>query len=97
MFRILDDQRGNFWMSSNRGIFRVSRDQLEAFAAGSVHQLTSVSYGKEDGLAHTECNGGQQPAGFRTRDGKLWFPTQGGVAVVDPNKVTTKQPPATQS
>ncbi len=93
VFRILDDQRGNFWMSSNRGIFRVSRDQLEAFAAGSVHQLTSVSYGKEDGLAHTECNGGQQPAGFRTRDGKLWFPTQGGVAVVDPNKVTTNSHP----
>lgn len=93
VFRILNDQRGNFWMSSNRGIFRVSRDQLEAFAAGKVHQLTSVSYGNEDGLAHTECNGGQQPAGFRTRDGKLWFPTQGGVAVIDPNEVTTNSHP----
>ena len=93
VFRILDDQRGNFWMSSNRGIFRISRDQLEAFALGSVHQLTCVSYGKEDGLTHTECNGGQQPAGFRTRDGKLWFPTQGGVAVIDPNEVRTNSHP----
>ncbi len=33
------------------------------------------------------CNGGMQPAGFKARDGKLWFPTGDGVAVVDPSIV----------
>jgi ligand-binding sensor domain-containing protein len=60
IFRVLEDARGNFWMSCNRGIFRVRRDQLEDFAAGKIRQLTCVPYGKEDGLVHTECNGGQR-------------------------------------
>ena len=87
VFRILEDDRGNFWMSCNRGIFRVSREQLQEFAAGTIRQLTCVPYGRQDGLTHPECNGGQQPAGIKARDGKLWFPTQGGVAVIDPNEV----------
>jgi signal transduction histidine kinase/ligand-binding sensor domain-containing protein len=88
VFKILEDDAGNFWMSSNRGIFRVSRRQLDDFAEGRLRSVTSFPYGKEDGLANTECNGGKQPAGVRTRDGRLWFPTQGGVAVIDPTAVT---------
>src|SRR5262249_19733753 len=34
-----------------------------------------------------EANGGSQPAGMKSRDGRLWFPTQDGVAVVDPSKI----------
>ena len=35
-----------------------------------------------------------EPAGVRTRDGRLWFPTQGGVPVIDPTRVKTAvQPP----
>src|SRR5205085_3356507 len=88
VFKILEDDAGNFWMSSNRGIFRVSRRQLDDFAEGRLRSVTSSPYGREDGLANTECNGGKQPAGVRTRDGRLWFPTQGGVAVIDPAVVT---------
>jgi signal transduction histidine kinase/ligand-binding sensor domain-containing protein len=88
VFKILEDDAGNFWMSSNRGIFRVSRRQLDDFADGRLRSITSSAYGREDGLTNTECNGGKQPAGVRTRDGRLWFPTQGGVAVIDPTTVT---------
>ena len=88
VFKILEDDAGNFWMSSNRGIFRVSRRQLDDFAEGRLRFITSSAYGREDGLTNTECNGGKQPAGVRTRDGRLWFPTQGGVAVIDPTTVT---------
>lgn len=88
VFKILEDDAGNFWMSSNRGIFRVSRRQLDDFAEGRLRSVTSSPYGREDGLENTECNGGKQPAGVRTRDGRLWFPTQGGVAVIDPTTVT---------
>ncbi len=87
VFRILEDARGNFWLSCNRGIYRVSRQQLNAFADGQLQFITSVSYGPADGLLNTECNGGQQPAGWRAHDGRLWFPTQGGAAVIDPQRV----------
>jgi ligand-binding sensor domain-containing protein/signal transduction histidine kinase len=83
VFQILDDQRGNFWIGSNRGIYRVSREQLNAYAEGRIGSLPCVSYGKEDGLLNTECNGGRQPAGIRDSHGRLWIATQGGAAVID--------------
>ena len=95
VFQILEDDRGDFWISCNRGIYRVSRRELNEFAAGRIRSITSVAYGKRDGLSTLECNGGNQPAGARTRDGRLWFPTQGGVAVIDPHDVkTARQPPS---
>ncbi|HKP38710.1 MAG TPA: two-component regulator propeller domain-containing protein, partial [Pyrinomonadaceae bacterium] len=94
VFQILEDARGNFWISSNRGIYRVSRQQLNDFAAGRVDRINCIAYGKLDGMLNTECNGGRQPAGVKARDGKLWFPTQGGVVVIDPEAVPfNNQPP----
>jgi len=95
-FQILEDARGNFWMSSNRGIHRVNKRELNEFAEGRRKKITSVAYGKADGMLDAECNGGRWPAGVQTRDGKLWFPTQNGVAVIDPAALSAnlKPPPA---
>ena len=95
VFRILEDERQNFWMSSNKGIYRVSKRQLDDFAAGKIAALTSVAYGVADGMRNVECNAGRSPAGSKMRDGKLWFPTQDGVAIVDPAALTmnTLPPP----
>lgn len=87
VFQILDDSHGNFWMSSNRGIYRVSKQQLNDLADGKRKTVTTVSYGRSDGMLNSECNGGLWPAGAKAKDGKLWFPTQDGVAVVDPEIV----------
>ena len=93
-FQILEDRRGHFWISCNRGIYRVSRGQLNDFAEGRVSALTCIAYGRLDGMHNTECNGGRQPAGVKARDGKLWFPTQGGAVIVDPEAVPyNDQPP----
>lgn len=94
VFQILEDGAGNFWMSSNQGIYCVSRQHLNDFAAGRRAAIRSVSYGKADGMLNAECNGGQQPAGIRARDGRLWFPTIAGIVVVDPQAVSfNPQPP----
>ena len=44
-------------------------------------------------MLNIECNGGHWPAGIRTRDGKLWFPTQDGVAIIDPEQVPINRTP----
>ena len=94
VFEILEDSRGNLWMSSNQGIYRVSKKELNDFAAGKATTIISIPYGKRDGMRNIECNGGLWPAGCKTADGKLLFPTQDGVAVVDPEKlVTSPKPP----
>ncbi len=94
VFKILEDRRGNFWISCNKGIYRVNRYELNAFADGRIPAINSIVYGKQDGMLNNECNGGRQPAGFIAGDGKFWFPTQGGVVVVDPEAVpSSPQPP----
>ncbi|MBS1794968.1 MAG: hypothetical protein JSS81_13995 [Acidobacteria bacterium] len=87
VFAIIEDRRGNFWMSSNQGIYRVARRELEDFADGKIKKITSTAYGKSDGMLNVECNGGRQPAGFRAADGRLWFPTQDGIAIINPDSV----------
>lgn len=84
VFSILEDDRGKFWMGSNRGIHRVSRRELMDYADGLIPRLNSVSYDEKDGMLNAECNGGRIPSAVMAADGKLWFPTMGGVAIVDP-------------
>ena len=93
VFQILEDASGNLWMSCNRGIYRVRKQELNEFAAGKRREITSIAFGRNDGMLNVECNGGLWPAGVRSRDGQLWFPTQDGVAVIDPAAVTTNQQP----
>jgi signal transduction histidine kinase/ligand-binding sensor domain-containing protein len=91
--RILVDDRDNFWMSCNRGIYRASRRELEAVADGRARSVSCVAYGVADGMASSECNGGSEPAGWRDADGTLWFPTQAGVVAVDPDETNPLPPP----
>lgn len=90
---ILEDGHGNLWMSGNRGIYRVARRELLAFVEGRRRRVRSVLYGTADGLHNPETNGGFQPAAWRSDDGRLWFPTIEGVAVVDPSRAAEVQPP----
>lgn len=85
--RILEDEHGNLWMSCNRGIYRASRKELNELAEGRLKTITCISYGVADGMKSNETNGGCQPAGWKDREGKLWFPTLKGVVVIDPNKL----------
>ncbi|MCW5960241.1 MAG: hypothetical protein KIS76_08755 [Pyrinomonadaceae bacterium] len=95
VFAIVEDERGNFWMSCNRGIYRVGKKELNDLADGKIAKIESVSYGLSDGMLNTEANGGRHPSAIKAKDGKIWFPTMGGVAIVDPNAETfnPKPPP----
>ena len=86
--QILEDQFGRLWMNTNRGIFWVARSELNAFADGRISTIHSTAYSERDGMRNREGNGGVQPAGAKGLDGRLWFPTQDGVVVVDPAKVS---------
>jgi signal transduction histidine kinase/ligand-binding sensor domain-containing protein/FixJ family two-component response regulator len=89
VYSILEDEGGNLWMSCNKGIFRVNKKDLNDFFAGRTNTnfLHSISYDENDGMKSRECNGGRQPAGWKSRDGKLWFPTMKGVVMIDPNNI----------
>lgn len=79
---ILEDDNGYFWMSGNLGVHRTSRRELNALLDGEQEEVISVLYGRESGLSNPEASG---LPGFAADDGRLWFPTFGGAAVVDPD------------
>ncbi len=79
-----EDDAGNYWMNSHTGIFRARKADLNAVADGRQSSLPCVVYGPDDGLLSVEGNGGTLPNSCKTPDGRLWFPTIQGVAVIDP-------------
>ena len=84
IFQILKDDIGNLWLSSNQGLASVhQRTLLDAVAGhrGSVELQEMVSL---DGVRRIEFNGATHNAGWKSSDGRLWFPTIKGLVVVDP-------------
>ncbi len=83
---IVEDRYGNFWMGSNRGIFRVSRNDLNEFSEGIKDEVLSYSYGTGDGMNSAETNGGFHPSTITDSIGNIYFPTVSGVAGVSTNR-----------
>ncbi len=81
VFDALDDGQGRLWMTSNKGIFWVKKRELSEFADGLRQHITPTIYDTREGLRSRECNGGFQPAGLVTFDGRVMFPTTKGLAV----------------
>jgi signal transduction histidine kinase/ligand-binding sensor domain-containing protein/ActR/RegA family two-component response regulator len=95
VFQIVDDRQGSLWMTCNLGVFRVGKQMLLDLAERRVKAIASESFGGADGMRSAECNGNAQPAGIRTRDGALWFPTIKGVVSVRPDRMAVNRlPPA---
>ena len=91
--QILEDNHGNLWLGSYGGVFRIDKEEMDDSIARPDHSVHCVAYGKADGLPSIECQGGFQPSGCKTRDGRLWFPTIKGLAVADVDAVTTNTLP----
>ncbi|MCX6565048.1 MAG: helix-turn-helix domain-containing protein [Candidatus Aminicenantes bacterium] len=95
IYCILEDHNNYLWMSSNHGIFYVKRSDLDDFVKGKIKRLSPSLFTIDDGMKSIECNGANQPSGWKTRDGRLWFSTTKGVSVVDPENIgiNTLPPP----
>src|ERR1019366_9486330 len=52
---ILEDDFGNLWISCDRGVFRVSKRELNDYAAGRVRSIHSLAFGTGDGMRSREC------------------------------------------
>ncbi len=87
VFSILEDRKGNFWMSCNKGIYYTNKSELNDFCDAALESVTTSSFGKNDGMRSSECNGTSQPAGYKDNRGNLWFPTIKGLVTINPERL----------
>ncbi len=91
---IVEDDFGDLWIGHDRGVYRVAKSALEAVADRRATTAECVNFDESDGLLSREINGQvSTPTACKTPDGRLWFCTQGGLAVVDPRAVRGTDPP----
>jgi signal transduction histidine kinase len=92
---IEDDGIGHYWFSSQQGLFRADAQELIECEEGTRSNVSVLVFGKAEGLATLAGSSGFTPSGFRSSDGRLWFPTVRGLAVVSPKAVRHNSvPPA---
>lgn len=82
LYDVLEDDYGFFWMPTNFGIARVSKNELNAFAKGNEKFYTYRLFGRSDGMKSINCIGATKS--LKSTDGRMFFPTSGGVAIVNP-------------
>lgn len=97
VYSIIEDDAKWLWFGSNQGLFRARRRDLDDFAEERNTTFHAQRFALNDGLGSAEFASGQQPTVCKTGDGRLWFATLKGIAVVDPKEITlNKRPPPVQ-
>jgi diguanylate cyclase (GGDEF)-like protein len=90
---ILEDNFGNLWMGGDNGIYHIAKAELNRTAGVTGASVHAAVYGQADGLRIAETLFGSMPCAWKARDGRLWFATIAGAAVVDPAHVGGKMMP----
>ena len=90
--QVLDDNRGNLWLGLRRGLARISKAELRDATQNPKARLYLRFFGVSEGFPDAPCASGSGHLAVKTADGKLWFATQDGLAMVDPWRVA--EPPA---
>ena len=93
IFEVLEDDQGWLWMTCSKGVFRVRKSDFDDFDQRKIRALTSIEYGKADGIESPQCNSAAKPGAWKSHDGRLWFTTSKGLITVDPKTIKMDQLP----
>jgi len=81
---IVPDERGNLWVYTLRGLFRLNKKNVDDFFRSRIDHVECTAYEGPEGY-------GQENSACRTLDGRIWFPGSKGVMVVDPTNIPVNQ------
>jgi signal transduction histidine kinase/ligand-binding sensor domain-containing protein len=90
---ILEDGLGSFWIGCNRGIYRVARQDLNDLAETRTNRVRCLVLDEADGMVDTQVASERQPVAAKGPDGRLWFATGQGLAMVDPKLIRENSRP----
>lgn len=81
---LVEDDSGFLWLAGTLGILRVSPQELDKAVFSSTHRMQGAIFDASDGLRGLPRQREPFPTATRSADGRLWFSTTAGVAVIDP-------------
>ena len=84
---ILSDKQGRIWLGYSTGVACVSGSELDRAQKDPLYRVAYSFLDDGDGLKGNPDRGWQSPA-VRASDGKFWFRTSEGVAIIDPQDLT---------
>ena len=85
---IIEDKKGFFWITTNKGLFQVSKKNLLDYEAQKTKSVYYHYYDKTNGFNTNEFNGGCHPCGLILNNGEITFPSMEGIVYFDPLKIT---------
>ncbi|HEX5226731.1 MAG TPA: two-component regulator propeller domain-containing protein [Bryobacteraceae bacterium] len=86
----IGDDGDALWLSTTRGICRISKKQLIDFASGGRSHLDPINYGLADGLRSAQPPADIGLGGGRHSDSSVWFATARGIAVYKPTNSSSR-------
>ncbi|MCP4157221.1 MAG: helix-turn-helix domain-containing protein [bacterium] len=87
LYMAVEDAFGYFWFSGDKGILRIKKKELNAYAGGKSDWINTTAFTTGDGMLSRICAWSSSNSITKTRDGELWFATQRGICAIDPAKV----------
>lgn len=90
---LLQADDGAFWLGGMDGIFRIAPGELEKAFTTPGHPIPAEHFGFDDGLRgfvrqrFPDRPGEGYPSATKSTDGRLWFSTSGGLAMIDPRHI----------
>jgi ligand-binding sensor domain-containing protein/signal transduction histidine kinase len=91
IYAVIPDDLGNLWVDSNRGIFSVSRQDVNDFADGKTARVQCTVYDGMDSVKLADKTSQQEHVACKTSDGRIWFPEANGVVMIDPAHIPTNR------
>jgi signal transduction histidine kinase/ligand-binding sensor domain-containing protein len=99
IYWLAEDEDHSFWLFGSCGLIRIARSDLEASLATTVSanpkSVGATLFDETDGvILQVNLSAMPGPRGVISPDGRLWFPTQDGLSVIDPHHLPfNKLPP----
>jgi signal transduction histidine kinase len=88
----MEDDKGFFWIPTNKGLFQVAKQMLEDWIGNRDLQVYYHYYDRHDGFGTNEFNGGSSPVGITLQDGTFSLPSMKGLVWFHPSRVQPDLP-----
>jgi signal transduction histidine kinase len=88
----LEDDNGFFWISTDHGLFRIKKKDLDESDGGGGQRLVFYYFDKSSGLNTDEFNGGCTPSSLEDRQRTFYFASMDGLVYFNPDSIRCEWP-----